>query len=136
MVINDPIADLLTRIRNAQRANHDSLELPDSKIKREVLRILQAEGFIKSFELIEDTPQSRLKVTLRYQQGVGHKRVGVIQGIDRISKPGLRVYASHDKIPSVKRGLGVAILTTSRGVVTGKQAKSLGVGGEVLAFVY
>ena len=136
MVINDPIADLLTRIRNAQRANHDSLELPDSKIKREVLRILQAEGFIKSFELIEDTPQNRIKVTLRYQQGVGHKRVPVIQGIDRISKPGLRVYAAADKIPSVKRGLGVAILTTSRGVVTGKQARSLGVGGEVLAFVY
>lgn len=136
MVINDPIADLLTRIRNAQRANHDSLELPDSKIKREVLRILQAEGFIKSFELIEDTPQNRIKVTLRYQQGIGHKRVPVIQGIDRISKPGLRVYAAADKIPSVKRGLGVAILTTSRGVVTGKQARSLGVGGEVLAFVY
>jgi small subunit ribosomal protein S8 len=136
MVINDPIADLLTRIRNAQRANHDSLELPDSKIKREVLRILQAEGFIKSFELIEDTPQNRIKVTLRYQQGIGHKRVPVIQGIDRVSKPGLRVYAPADNIPSVKRGLGVAILTTSRGVVTGKQAKSLGVGGEVLAFVY
>jgi small subunit ribosomal protein S8 len=136
MVINDPIADLLTRIRNAQRANHDSLELPDSKIKREVLRILQAEGFIKSFELIEDTPQNRIKVTLRYHQGIGHKRVPVIQGIDRVSKPGLRVYAAADKIPSVKRGLGVAILTTSRGVVTGKQARSLGVGGEVLAFVY
>ena len=136
MVINDPIADLLTRIRNAQKANHDSLELPDSKIKREVLRILQAEGFIKSFELIEDTPQNRIKVTLRYQQGTGHKRSPVIQGIDRISKPGLRIYAAADKIPSVKRGLGVAILTTSRGVMTGKQARSLGVGGEVLAFVY
>ncbi|MGC4047382.1 MAG: 30S ribosomal protein S8 [Armatimonas sp.] len=136
MVISDPIADLLTRIRNAQSANHDSLELPDSKIKREILRILQSEGFIRSYEVIQDTPQNRIKVQLRYQQGIGHKRVPVIQGIQRVSKPGLRVYSHAAEIPNVKRGLGVAILTTSRGIMTGKQAKREGIGGEVLAFVY
>jgi small subunit ribosomal protein S8 len=136
MVISDPIADLLTRIRNAQKANHDSLELPDSKVKREVLRILQSEGFIKSYEVIPDTPQNRIKVILRYSTGIGQKRYPVIQGLTRISKPGLRVYAGADEIPSVKRGLGVAILTTSRGVMTGKQAKRLGIGGEVLAVIY
>lgn len=136
MVINDPIGDLLTRIRNAQAANHDSLELPDSKIKREILRILQSEGFIKSFEVIQDAPQNRIKVTLKYAQGIGQKRFPVIQGLKRVSKPGLRIYVPADNIPLVKRGLGIAILTTSRGVVTGKQAKRLGVGGEVLAYIF
>ena len=93
MVINDPIGDLLTRIRNAQKANHDSLELPDSKIKREVLRILLSEGFIKAYEVIPDTPQNRIKVTLKYAQGEGQKRSPVIRGLKRVSKPGLRVYA-------------------------------------------
>lgn len=136
MVISDPIGDLLTRIRNAQNANHDSLELPDSKIKREVLRLLQAEGFITKYEVVQDTPQNRIKVTLKYATGVGQKRYPVIQGLKRVSKPGLRVYATAEKIPSVKRGLGIAILTTSRGVITNKQAKKLGIGGEVLAFIY
>jgi small subunit ribosomal protein S8 len=136
MVISDPIGDLLTRIRNASAANHDSLELPDSKIKREVLRILQAEGFIKSYDVIPDTPQNRIKVTLKYGQELGQKRIPVIRGIKRVSKPGLRVYATKDDIPLVQRGIGVAILTTSRGVMTGKQARRLGIGGEVLAYVY
>jgi small subunit ribosomal protein S8 len=136
MVINDPIGDLLTRIRNAQKANHDSLELPDSKIKREVLRILLSEGFIKAYEVIPDTPQNRIKVTLKYAQGEGQKRSPVIRGLTRVSKPGLRVYAPANEIPIVQRGLGVAILTTNRGVMTGKQAKRLGVGGEVLAYIY
>ncbi len=136
MVISDPIGDLLTRIRNATRANHDSLELPDSKIKREVLRILQMEGFIKSFELIPDVPQNRIKVTLKYDQGQGQRRSPVITDLKRVSKPGLRVYVGANEVPHVRRGLGVAILTTSRGVMTGKQARRLGIGGEVLAYVY
>ena len=136
MVISDPIGDLLSRIRNASAANHDSLELPDSKIKREVLRILQAEGFIKSFEVIPDTPQNRIKVTLKYGIELGQRRVPVIRGIQRVSRPGLRVYAGKDEIPNVQRGIGVAILTTSRGLMTGKQARRIGIGGEVLAYVY
>ena len=137
MVISDPIGDLLTRLRNAQKANHDSLELPDSKIKREICRILAAEGFIKSFEVIPDAPQSRIKVVLRYgQTGGGQRREPVIRGLKRVSKPGLRIYVNHAEIPSVQRGIGVAILTTSRGVMTGKQARRLGIGGEVLAYIY
>jgi small subunit ribosomal protein S8 len=137
MVISDPIGDLLTRIRNAQKANHDSLELPDSKIKREILRILAAEGFIKSYEVIPDVPQSRIKVVLRYySEGNSQRREPVIVDLKRVSKPGLRVYVSADEIPHVRRGLGIAILTTSRGLMTGKQARRLGIGGEVLAYVY
>ena len=136
MVLSDPIGDLLTRIRNAAKSNHDSLELPDSKIKREVLRILQAEGFIKSYEVITDVPQNRLKVTLKYGQGQGQRREPVIIGLKRVSKPGLRVYVSADEIPPVRRGLGISILTTSRGVMTGRQARRLGIGGEVLAYIY
>lgn len=136
MVISDPIGDLLTRIRNAQSANHDSLELPDSKIKREVLRILLEEGYVKAYEVIQDTPQNRIKVTLKYVQGIGHRRTPVIHGLERVSKPGLRVYTASADIPSVKRGLGISILTTSRGLMTGKQAKRLGVGGEILAKIF
>lgn len=136
MVISDPIGDLLTRLRNAQKANHDALELPDSKIKREILRILQAEGFIKSYEVIPDVPQSRIKVVLRYGQGQGQRREPVITGLKRVSKPGLRVYAPAAELPVVLRGLGCAILTTSRGVMTAKQARRLGIGGEVLAYIY
>jgi small subunit ribosomal protein S8 len=136
MVISDPIGDLLTRLRNASRANHDSLELPDSKIKREVLRLLQAEGFIKSYEVISDTPQNRIKVALKYGQGQGQRREPVLTDLKRVSKPGLRVYVGAAEVPNVQRGLGIAILTTSRGVMTGKQARRLGVGGEVLAYVY
>jgi len=136
MVISDPIGDLLTRIRNAQAANHDNLELPDSKIKREILRILQEEGYIKGYEVVQDVPQNRIKVALKYAQGVGHRRSPVITGLERVSKPGLRVYSSSADIPRVKRGLGISILTTSRGLMTGRQAKRLGIGGELLAYVY
>lgn len=136
MVISDPIGDLLTRLRNAQKANHDSLELPDSKIKREILRIMQAEGFIKSYEVIPDTPQNRIKVTLRYDQSQGQRRTPVINRLQRVSKPGLRVYKAHNELPVVQRGLGIAILTTSRGVMTAKQARRLGVGGEVIAYIF
>lgn len=136
MVISDPIGDLLTRIRNAQKANHDTLEVPDSKIKREVLRLLHAEGFIKAYEVVPETPQGRIKVALRYDQGQGQKRSPVITGLKRVSRPGLRVYVPADKIPLVRRGLGIAILTTSRGLVTGKQARRLGIGGELLAYIY
>ncbi len=136
MVISDPIGDLLTRIRNAQHANHDSLELPDSKIKREVLRILQSEGFVKSYEVVPDAPQSRIKVTLRYGQGIGQRREPVIRGVKRVSKPGLRVYAKSSNLPRVLGGLGVAILSTSSGLLTDRQAEKKGVGGEVVAFVW
>jgi small subunit ribosomal protein S8 len=136
MVINDPIGDLLSRIRNAASANHDSLEMPHSKMKQEILRILLAEGFIKNYEVIQDAPQNRIKVTLKYTQGIGQRRNPVINGLKRVSKPGLRVYCPADEIPSVRRGLGVAILTTSRGVMTGKQAKREGIGGEILAYIY
>jgi small subunit ribosomal protein S8 len=136
MVISDPIGDLLTRIRNAVHASHDTLELPDSKIKREVLRILQLEGFIRSYEVIPDTPQSRIKVTLKYGPGQGSRREPVIRNLKRVSKPGLRVYAAATEIPTVQRGLGISIVTTSRGVMTGKQARRLGIGGEILAYVY
>jgi small subunit ribosomal protein S8 len=136
MVISDPIGDLLTRIRNAAKANHDTLELPDSKIKREVLRILQAEGFIKNYEVIPDAPQNRIKVALKYGQGQGQRRQPVITDLKRVSKPGLRVYAGADEMPQVRRGLGIAIVTTSRGLMTGRQARRLGIGGEVLAYVY
>ena len=136
MVISDPIGDLLTRIRNAQSANHDSLELPDSKIKREVLRILHSEGYISRYEVINDAPQNRIKVTLKYTTSQGQRRTPVIHGLKRVSKPGLRVYVNHGEIPVVQRGLGIAILTTSRGLMTGKQARRMGVGGEVLAYIY
>ncbi len=136
MIISDPIGDLLTRIRNASRANHDTLELPDSKIKREVLRILQAEGFIKSYEVIPDAPQNRIKVALRYSQGQGQRRESAITELKRVSKPGLRVYAGADEIPNVRRGLGISIVTTSQGVMTGRQARRMGIGGEILAYIY
>ena len=136
MVISDPVGDLLTRIRNASKANHDTLELPDSKLKREVLRILHAEGFIKSFEVIPDVPQSRIKVALKYAQTSGQRRQSAITDLKRVSKPGLRVYAGADEMPQVRRGLGIAIVTTSRGVMTGRQARRMGIGGEVLAYAY
>ena len=136
MVISDPIGDLLTRLRNAHHANHDTTECPDSKIKQQVCRILQSEGFIKSYEVIPDAPQNRIKITLQYGPGQGARREPAINGLKRISKPGLRVYVSSEDIPRVRHGLGVAILTTSRGLMTGKQAKRLGIGGEILAFVY
>jgi small subunit ribosomal protein S8 len=128
----DPIADLLTRIRNANRANHDSLEISASKLKLEIVRILHAEGFIKGFDLVKQAPQDKIKITLKY----GTKREKVLTDLKRISKPGLRVYCGKDEIPRVLRGLGIAILSTSHGVMTDREARKRGVGGEILCYVY
>ena len=128
----DPIADLLTRIRNANRANHDSLEISSSNIKVEVTKILLREGFIKGFEVIKQEPQDKIKIALKY----GIKREKVITDLKRISKPGLRVYCDKEKIPRVLRGLGIAILSTSQGVMTDREARKKGIGGEILCYVW
>jgi small subunit ribosomal protein S8 len=128
----DPVADLLTRIRNANNANHDSLEISGSKLKLEIVKILHAEGFIRSYEVLPDPKQDRIKVNLRY----GSRREKVITNLKRVSKPGLRVYAGSDNLPRVLRGLGVAIITTSQGVMSDKEARRRGIGGEVLAYVW
>lgn len=133
MPVSDPVADLLTRIRNANSANHETLEVASSKLKIEVLRILHEEGYIKSYEIIPQPVQDKVKVTLKYG---ARNREKVITTIKRVSKPGLRIYKSHDKLPTVLRGLGIAIVSTSQGVMTAKKARRLGIGGEVLAFVY
>jgi small subunit ribosomal protein S8 len=128
----DPVADLLTRIRNANRANHDSLEISSSKLKVEIVKILHSEGFIKGFDVVRQAPQDKIKVNLKY----GTKREKVITDLKRISKPGLRVYCGKDEIPRVLRGLGIAILSTSHGVMTDREARKRGVGGEILCYVY
>jgi small subunit ribosomal protein S8 len=128
----DPVADLLTRIRNANNAQHDSLEISGSKLKVEIVKILHAEGFIRSYEVIPDPKQDKIKVNLRY----GTRREKVITNLKRISKPGLRVYAGADNVPRVLRGLGIAILTTSQGVMSDKEARRKRIGGEVLAYVW
>ena len=127
----DPVADLLTRIRNANRANHDALEMSSSKLKVEIVRILQREGFIKGFDVVKQAPQDKLKIALKY----GTKREKVITDLKRISKPGLRVYCSKDEVPRVLRGLGIAIISTSQGLLTDREARRKGVGGEVLCYV-
>jgi small subunit ribosomal protein S8 len=128
----DPVADLLTRIRNANRANHESFVIAGSKLKLEIVKILQSEGFIKGYEVVKDPKQDQIKVFLRY----GPKREKVITNLKRISRPGLRVYANHEKLPRVLRGLGIAIVTTSQGVMTDKEARRKGIGGEVLCHVW
>ncbi|MBC7529216.1 MAG: 30S ribosomal protein S8 [Chthonomonadaceae bacterium] len=128
----DPIADLLTRIRNANSANHDSLEISSSKLKVEVTKILVREGFVKSYEVVTQTPQDKIKIVLKY----GVKREKAITNLRRISKPGLRVYCGKEKVPRVLRGLGIAILSTSHGVMTDREARHKGVGGEILCYVY
>jgi small subunit ribosomal protein S8 len=133
MPVTDPIADLLTRIRNANSAAHESVEVDASRIKLEVVRILQEEGYIKSYEVVKSPVQDKIKIALKY--GV-RNRERVITGLKRISKPGLRVYSSREKLPRVLRGLGIAILTTSQGVMTDRRARKLGIGGEVLAHVW
>mgnify|MGYP000137188298 CR=1 FL=1 len=132
MVTTDPIADMLTRIRNANDAYHEKVDMPASKIKAAVLEILKNEGFIKNVEQIEVEGHQVLRVVLKY----GANREKVIKGLKRISKPGLRIYAGKDELPRVLGGLGIAILSTNQGVITDKQARELGVGGEVLAFVW
>ena len=131
-VINDPIADMLTRIRNGLIARHDSVTMPASNMKKAIAKILLDEGYIKSVDYIDDGIQGQIKVTLKYIQG----KESVIKGLKRISKPGLRVYARNDEIPKVLGGLGIAIVSTSKGVMTDKEARNAGVGGEVLAYIW
>ena len=132
MVMTDPIADMLTRIRNANSVHHDKVEIPGSKIKEAIAAILKDEGFIKDFEVIEDNKQNVIKVSLKY----GANREKVISGLKRISKPGLRVYSKKDQLPKVLGGLGIAIVSTSQGVMSDKDARKNGIGGEVLAYVW
>ncbi|WP_010095751.1 30S ribosomal protein S8 [Ornithinibacillus scapharcae] len=132
MVMTDPIADMLTRIRNANMVKHEKLELPASKIKTEIADILKREGFVRDYEVIEDSKQGVLRIFLKY--GVNEERV--ITGIKRISKPGLRVYAKADEVPRVLNGLGIAIVSTSKGVLSDKEARAQAVGGEVIAYVW
>lgn len=132
MVVNDPIADMLTRIRNAQVAKHDSVTLPSSNTKKSIAKILLNEGYIKSVDYVEDGHQGSMKITLKYVEG----KQPVIAGLKRISKPGLRVYANKDEIPKVLGGLGIAIISTSKGVMTDRMARMNGVGGEVLAYIW
>ena len=132
MVMSDPIADFLTRIRNANMQMHEKVEIPASKTKVHLAEILKNEGFIKDFEVVDDNVQGKIVVTLKY----GPNRERVITGLKRISKPGLRVYAGKENMPKVLNGLGTAIVSTNVGVITDKEARQKGVGGEVLCFVW
>ena len=132
MVINDPIADMLTRIRNAQVARHDTVTMPASNTKKSIAKLMQNEGFIKSYEVIDDGLQGEIKITLKYLD----KKQPVIVGLKRISKPGLRVYASCEDLPKVLGGLGVAIISTSKGVMTDRMARKENLGGEVLCYIW
>ncbi|MDR3592195.1 MAG: 30S ribosomal protein S8 [Negativicutes bacterium] len=132
MVMTDPIADMLTRIRNANSVYHDKVEIPASKIKQSIVEILKSEGFVRDYEMITDGKQGTLRVVLKY----GANREKVITGIKRISKPGLRVYAKTEQLPKVLGGLGIAIISTSKGIMSDKQARKEGLGGEVIAYVW
>lgn len=132
MHITDAIADMLTRVRNASSAKHESVDIPASNIKKDIARILLDEGYVRNVEFIEDGKQGIIRIVLKY---TGNKH-NVISGIKRISKPGLRVYADKDELPKVLGGLGVAVISTSKGVMTDKKARSEGIGGEVLAFIW
>ncbi len=132
MQITDPVADMLTRIRNAGSAKHDTVDIPASKMKKAIAEILLEEGYIKNFQIIDDGTQGIIRVTLKYNAG----REKAISGLRRVSKPGLRVYAGADELPQVLKGLGIAIISTSKGIMTDKKARAAHVGGEVLAFVW
>ena len=132
MSMTDPLADMLTRIRNASTARHEKVDVPASKMKLEVARILKEEGYIKNFKLTKDDRQGVIRIFLKYEEN----RKSVIDGIKRVSRPGRRIYASADEIPKVLGGLGITILSTSRGVMTDQQARSLNLGGEVLCCVW
>ena len=134
MQITDPIADMLTRIRNANDAKHDTVDVPASNMKKAIAQILLEEGYIKNFQLIDDGTQGVIRITLKYGAGKGKEKV--ISGLRRVSKPGLRIYAGADELPQVLRGLGIAIISTSKGIMTDKKARQAHVGGEVLAFVW
>ena len=133
MTMSDPIADMLTRIRNANTAKHDTVDVPYSKMKLAIADILVKEGFIKKYDVVEDGNFKTIRITLKYGKDKNEK---IISGIKRISKPGLRIYANKEDMPKVLGGLGIAIVSTNQGVITDKQARQLGVGGEVLAFVW
>ena len=133
MVMNDPIADMLTRIRNAQIAKHDSVTMPASNNKKAIAKILLNEGYVKSVDSIDDGLQGEIKITLKYQNG---KQTPVIAGLKRISKPGLRVYARCEELPKVLGGLGIAIISTSKGLMTDREARKNGLGGEVLCYIW
>ncbi|MBN1778058.1 MAG: 30S ribosomal protein S8 [Clostridiales bacterium] len=130
--MNDPIADMLTRIRNAQVAKHDAVVIPASNSKKAIARILLAEGYVRGVDFIKDGPQGNIKITLKYIEG----KQPVIAGLKKISKPGLRVYAKNGSLPKVLGGLGIAIISTSKGLMTDKEARKQMVGGEVLAYVW
>ena len=130
--MTDPIADMLTRIRNALVVKHETVEVPASNMKKEIARLLLQEGYITAYEFVEEGVQGKLVITLKY----GPHGEKVINGLKRVSKPGLRIYAGHDELPKVLGGLGIAIISTSKGLKTDKEARELGVGGEVLAYVW
>lgn len=132
MSMTDPIADMLTRVRNANTVRHEKVDVPASRVKEAIARILKDEGFIREYERIEDEKQGVLRLHLKY----GSDRTHVISGLKRISKPGLRIYAKKDQIPRVLGGLGVAVVSTSHGIVTDREARKLGLGGEVLCFIW
>ena len=132
MTMTDPIADMLTRLRNANSVLHDKVEIPGPKIKKAIASVLKEEGFIKDFTFTENNKQGVLTLTLKY----GPQREKVISGIKRISKPGLRMYAKHAELPKVLGGLGIAIISTSKGIMSDKQARKIGLGGEVIAYVW
>ena len=132
MQITDPVADMLTRIRNANTAKHESVDVPASNLKKAIAQILLDEGYIKSFEIVDDGTQGIIRIQLKYLAG----KEKVISGLRRVSKPGLRVYAGADELPRVLKGLGIAIISTSKGVMTDKKARANHVGGEVLAFIW
>ena len=132
MHITDPVADMLTRIRNANNAKHETVDVPASNMKKSIAQILLDEGYIKSYQVVEDGTQGMIHITLKYNAG----KEKVITGLRRVSKPGLRVYVGADELPQVLRGLGIAIVSTSKGVMTDKAARAAHVGGDVLAFVW
>ena len=132
MQISDVIADMLTRIRNANDAKHETVDVPASNMKKAIADILVAEGYIKSYQIIEDGRQGIIRITLKYGKG----KTKIIQGLRRVSKPGLRIYSNCEDMPKDLGGLGIAIVTTSKGIMTDKKARELGVGGEVIAFVW
>jgi small subunit ribosomal protein S8 len=134
-MMTDPVADMLTRVRNALKAGHTSVVVPSSKLKLAVLNIMKEQGFIQSYDVIPDHPQPQVRVWLRYI-GERKERRSVISGLKRISKPGCRIYVGHDEIPWVMSGLGIAVLSTPKGVLTDRQARKLGVGGEVMCYVW
>lgn len=132
MNITDPIADMLTRIRNANTSKHKTVDIPASNMKKAIAEILFEEGYIKAFEVIENENQGIIRITIKYDE----KGSRVIAGLKRISKPGLRVYAANDELPKVLNGLGIALISTSKGIMTDKKAREQGIGGEVLAYVW